>query len=66
MRSDNDTEGELVRFSTGYQVRLSQGECHRLTGLEDYGVVAKIWQHTHAVPSYEEDIVRVQDDFSRK
>jgi mannose-6-phosphate isomerase len=66
VRSDNDMEGELVRFSEGDQVKLAQGERHRLIGLEDYGIVAEIWQHTDLIPSDEEDIVRVQDDFSRK
>jgi mannose-6-phosphate isomerase len=66
IRSENDTEGELVRFSEGDQVRLAQGERHRLIGLEDYGIVAEIWQHTDSIPSDEEDIVRVQDDFKRK
>jgi len=28
-------------------------------------VVAEIWQHTDSVPSDEDDIVRVQDDYSR-
>ena len=41
------------------------GERHRLIGLEDYGIVAEIWQHTDSVHSDEEDIVRVQDDFKR-
>ena len=66
IRSDDDTEGELVLFKEGDQVRLAQGERHRLVGLEDYGIVAEIWQHTDTIPSDEEDIVRVQDDFSRK
>ena len=65
VRSDTDTEGELVKFKEGEQVRLAQGERHRLIGLEDYGIVAEIWQHTDSVPSDEEDIVRVQDDFKR-
>ncbi len=65
VRSDNDTEGELIRFKEGEQVRLAQGERHRLIGLEDYGIVAEIWQHTDSIPSDEEDIVRVQDDFKR-
>jgi len=65
IRSDDDTEGELVRFKKGGQVRLTQRERHRLIGLEDYGIVAEIWQHTDSIPSDEEDIVRVQDDFSR-
>jgi mannose-6-phosphate isomerase len=65
IRSDDDTEGELVRFGEGQQVRLGQGERHRLVGLENYGIVAEIWQHTDSVPSDEQDIVRVQDDFRR-
>jgi len=66
IRSDDDNESQLVRFIEGDQVRLAQGERHRLIGLEDYGIVAEIWQHTDVIPSDEEDIVRVQDDFSRK
>ena len=66
IRSENDVEGELARFKEGDQVRLAQGERHRLIGLEDYGIVAEIWQHTDSTPSDEEDIVRVHDDFSRK
>ena len=65
IRSDNDIEGELVRFSEGDQVRLAQGERHRLIGLGDYGIVAEIWQHTDSIPSDEEDIVRIQDDYVR-
>ena len=65
VRSNDDNEGELIRFSEGEQIRIVQGERHRLIGLEDYGIVAEIWQHTEATPSDEEDIVRVQDDFKR-
>jgi len=36
-----------------------------LSGLGDYGIVAEIWQHNDTVPSDEDDIVRVQDDFKR-
>ena len=42
-----------------------QGVRHRLIGLDDYAVVAEIWQHTDKIPSDEEDIIRVQDDFGR-
>jgi mannose-6-phosphate isomerase len=65
VRSNENIEGELVRFGEGNQVRLAQGERHRLIGLEDYRIVAEIWQHTDSIPSDEEDIVRIQDDFSR-
>ena len=65
IRSKDDTEGELIRFIKGQQVRLAQGERHRLIGSDDFAVVAEIWQHTDAVPSDEDDIIRVQDDYSR-
>jgi len=65
-RSANDTEGELEILSVGDTITLQQGERHRLIGLDDYAVIAEIWQHTDANhPSDEEDIVRVQDDFGR-
>lgn len=49
---------ETVSF--GAQMR------HRLIGLEGFGVVAEIWEHTDpSSPSDEADIVRVQDDFRR-
>ena len=64
--SDTDTEGEVKDYQPGEQVMLTQGQRHRLVGLKNWGVVAEIWQHTHAErPSDEDDIVRVQDDFGR-
>lgn len=65
-RSTNDIEGELEILNVGDTITLKQGERHRLIGLDDYAVIAEIWQHTFANnPSDEEDIVRVQDDFGR-
>lgn len=64
--SDNDAETELQKLPLGTVINLKQGERHRLIGLEGYGIVAEIWQHTDpANPSDEDDIVRVQDDFGR-
>lgn len=64
--SDTDEEGEVTRYETGQQLMLQRGERHRLVGLEAWGVLAEIWQHTDpAHPSDEDDIVRVQDDFGR-
>lgn len=64
--SPTDEERTLRRLSPGDLVRLQQGERHRLVGLNDWGVLAEIWQHTDpAHPSDEDDIVRVQDDFGR-
>ena len=65
VQSDTDTENELKNYMPGDQIKLSQGERHRLVGLADYGVVAEIWQHTDEIPSNEDDIIRVQDDFNR-
>jgi mannose-6-phosphate isomerase len=66
VRSDSDIENEMKVYNEGDQIILQQGEQHRLIGLDDYSVVAEIWQHTDAdYPSDEEDIIRVQDDFGR-
>lgn len=65
-RSKDDTEGELELLNVGDTITLQLGERHRLIGLDDYAVIAEIWQHTDANhPSDEDDIVRVQDDFGR-
>ncbi|GAA4425418.1 hypothetical protein GCM10023188_06340 [Pontibacter saemangeumensis] len=64
--SDTDEEGELRSYAPGEVITLKQGERHRLVGLQEWGVLAEIWQHTDAEnPSNEDDIVRVQDDFGR-
>lgn len=64
--SDTDTETALKHIALNETIVLKQGERHRLVGLEEYGVVAEIWQHTQPEqPSDEEDIVRLQDDFGR-
>ena len=65
-RSPNDEEGALEILNVGDTITLQQGERHRLIGLEEYAVIAEIWQHTYVNhPSDEEDIVRVEDDFGR-
>jgi mannose-6-phosphate isomerase-like protein (cupin superfamily) len=65
IRSDTNQQGDVVTYSADDQVKLRQGERHRLIGLKDFGIVAEIWQHTDSVPSDEDDIVRVQDDFKK-
>ncbi len=66
MCSDSDEAGELEVLNEGDQVRLQQGERHRLVGLDSRALVAEIWQHTDPEnPSDEDDIVRVSDDFGR-
>ena len=66
IKGDTDIENEMEVYNEGEQLILKQGERHRLIGLDDYCVVAGIWQHTDANhPSDEDDIIRVQDDFGR-
>ena len=66
IRSNTDQENPMEIYSEGAQIVLSQGERHRLIGLDDFCVVAEIWQHTDQNhPSDEADIIRVQDDFGR-
>lgn len=66
VKSLTDEEGELEEFQPGDVITLKQGERHRLVGLQEWGVLAEIWQHTDPqYPSDEEDIVRIQDDFGR-
>ena len=65
VQSESDIENEMQTYKPGNQIKLNQGVRHRLIGLDDYGIVAEIWQHTNSIPSDEEDIIRVQDDFGR-
>ncbi|RYU96443.1 phosphoheptose isomerase [Emticicia agri] len=64
--SETDEENELQTLELGTIINLKQGERHRLIGLDQWGIIAEIWQHTDPEnPSNEDDIVRVQDDFGR-
>jgi mannose-6-phosphate isomerase-like protein (cupin superfamily) len=64
--SHTDEEQGRRLLKLGEIIKLKQGERHRLIGLDGWGVVAEIWQHTDAAnPSDEDDIVRLQDDFGR-
>lgn len=68
MTSNDDTPPEVHEIlesnemiEHGNQVR------HRLIGLDNWGVVAEIWQHTvNGQPSDEEDIIRVEDSYGRR
>lgn len=64
--SDTDEQTPLQKLPLGTTIQLKQGERHRLVGLDDWGIIAEIWQHTDPHnPSDEDDIVRLQDDFGR-
>ena len=65
-RSMNDIQNPKIILNEKDQIRLKQGERHRLIGLEDYAVISEIWQHTD--PNHlsdENDIVRISDDYGR-
>ena len=67
IRSFDDIEAIVKTCNTGETITLKQGERHRLIGLDQWGIVAEFWQHTDpTLPSNEEDIVRLQDDYSRE
>ena len=66
LKSMNDNEQTMLILNEKDQIELKQGERHRLIGLDDFGVVSEIWQHTDRDnPSDEEDIVRLSDDYGR-
>jgi len=67
VRSDSDEQGAVSELKIGEMIHLKQGERHRLVGGDSWGIVAEIWMHTDREnPSNEDDIIRVEDDFSRK
>lgn len=64
--SETDAQGAVQQMQLGEIIRLVQGQRHRLVGLDGWGMVAEIWQHTDPKnPSDENDIIRLQDDFGR-
>lgn len=64
--SDTDRETDAKTYEPGQVISIRQGKRHRAEGLNSWGIVAEIWQHTNPEnPSNEEDIIRVQDDFGR-
>lgn len=61
-----DEETPIRSYDVGEILHMELAERHRLIGLQTWGVVAEIWQHTDAAsPSDEHDIVRVLDDYDR-
>jgi len=65
-RSYDNNENPIIKLDEGDQVKIEKGERHRLIGLDDYAVLAEIWQHIDSNnPSDENDIVRLDDDYGR-
>ena len=66
VRSSDDNENEMFIHSEGDLIQFDKEERHRLVGLSKLGIVAEIWIHTDKNnPSNEDDIIRLQDDYSR-
>jgi mannose-6-phosphate isomerase len=66
VRSPAGPDDDPERFEPGDILRLALGTPHRLVGLDGFGIVAEIWQHTDPThPSDEQDIVRIADDHGR-
>lgn len=64
--SETDEQKPVKILKKGDTIHLQQGVRHRLVGLDEWCVVAEIWQHTDPEnPSDEDDIIRVEDDFGR-
>jgi mannose-6-phosphate isomerase len=64
--SDGDKETQIRIYSPGDIITIGRTQRHRLKGLDEWGIVAEIWQHTDIHhPSDENDIVRLEDDFGR-
>ena len=65
-KSFDDIEKPMIILEKNDQIKLIQGERHRLIGLDDFAVISEIWQHTNPDnPSDEYDIVRISDDYGR-
>ena len=64
--SDTDFEKDMTKLRKGDQIKLKKEQRHRLVGLDNWAVIAEIWQHTEKDnPSDEDDIVRINDDYGR-
>lgn len=64
--SDTDEQTEPILAPKGTVIQIDGEQRHRLIGGDNYTIVAEIWQHIEPGNlSDEEDIIRVQDDYSR-
>ncbi|OGY35246.1 MAG: hypothetical protein A3D99_01075 [Candidatus Andersenbacteria bacterium RIFCSPHIGHO2_12_FULL_45_11] len=61
----NDLSDPVTYYADAL-VEIPQGTRHRLIGLNEWGLVAEVWQHViPSHPSDEADNHRLQDDFKR-
>lgn len=66
MISDDDHQKPIHELTGGDLVSIGRNQRHRLVGLDEWGIVAEIWEHSDPTnPSDEDDIIRLDDDFGR-
>ncbi len=66
MQNTSDDQTKPTWHQTGELIEHDKEIRHRLMGADNWGLVAEIWKHTDPeLPSEEDDIVRVQDDYGR-
>lgn len=64
--STTDEETAPATIQESEVVDIPKGMRHRGAGLDEWALVAEIWQHTDPEkPSNEEDIIRLQDNYGR-
>jgi mannose-6-phosphate isomerase-like protein (cupin superfamily) len=62
----NNDENQPIKYKQNSILQIPVLTRHRLIGGNKWGLVAEIWKHENDnFPSDENDIVRLQDDFSR-
>jgi hypothetical protein len=52
---DSEVQNEMIVYNEGDQLVLQQGKRYRLIVLDDYFVVAEIWQHTERQISFKSE-----------
>ena len=66
VKSKNNVENKIVSINTGEIIDIKLKERHRIVGLNNHSIIAEIWIHVDLNnPSDEDDIIRLQDDYSR-
>ena len=65
--AETDDQPTPTEFKEGQLAQFGIHTRHRLGALDNWGIIAEIWQHADPEhPSDEPDVVHVQDDFGRK
>lgn len=66
IQSEEDSQKQVEAIQVNTLITHGARMRHRLIGLNNWGVVAEIWQHTDPDNlSNEEDIIRLEDNYGR-